>query len=98
MTAADAIARLTEMGDPEKARVAHRYFKTGPGEYGEGDRFLGIPAAPLRKLARELSGLPLAEVENLLASEWHEARSLALLVLVRQFGKADAKGREAIHR
>jgi len=98
MTAAQALERLKGLGDPDAARGALRYFKTGPGEYSEGDRFLGVRAAPLRKLAREVDSLPLAEVEKLLASEWHEARSVALLVLVRQFGKADAKWREAIHR
>jgi 3-methyladenine DNA glycosylase AlkD len=98
MTAEQALERLKELGDPEAARGAGRYFKTEPGEYGEGDRFLGVRAAPLRKLAREVEALPLGEVKKLLASEWHEARSLALLVLVSQFGKADAEGREAIHR
>ncbi|HEX8692277.1 MAG TPA: DNA alkylation repair protein [Longimicrobium sp.] len=97
-TATQIIARLTELGDPGHARFVQGYFRTGPGEYGEGDRFLGIRIPQLRELARELRGLPLADAAELLRSPWHEARLLALLVLADGYGRADEAGREAIYR
>jgi 3-methyladenine DNA glycosylase AlkD len=75
-----------------------RFFKTGAGEYGAGDRFLGIAVPTLRRLAREHSEMSLADVATLLRSEWHEARLLSLLVLVRQFARADPRRRQAIYR
>ena len=75
-----------------------RFFKTAPGEYGAGDRFLGIRVPALRRLARAYQDLPRPEVLKLLASPWHEERLLALLVLVRQYGRADDRGRAAIYR
>lgn len=96
-TAAIAKRRLREHADPESAAGALRFFKTAPGDYGAGDRFLGVSAAPLRALARELVTLPIAEVEKLLASAWHEDRSLALLILVLQYKRADGAGRKAIY-
>lgn len=99
MSTADTIlARLREMEDPEDARFLQRYFRTGPGEYGEGDRFLGIRVPVLRKLARAYRGTPLDEVAALLRSEWHEARLLALLLMVDAYARGDAPTREAVHR
>src|SRR5271168_1529296 len=77
MTARDAQEKLRSLADPALAASATRFFKTGPGEYGEHDVFLGLRAATLRQLAKEHHGLPLEEVETLLQSEIHEARSLA---------------------
>ena len=53
MTLADLPAELAQLADPERAKKSAWFFKTGPGEYGEGDRFLGIRATPLRQVARE---------------------------------------------
>jgi len=78
MTVAAARAALRAAADPEKARVLRGFFKTGPGEYGEGDRFLGINVPALRKLAREFQSLSLADVTGLLQGSWHEERVLAL--------------------
>jgi 3-methyladenine DNA glycosylase AlkD len=75
-----------------------RFFKTGPGEGGAGDRFLGITVPRLRRLARAHSELTLPEVATLLRSEWHEARLLALLILVHQFARSDPRRRRAIYR
>ena len=75
-----------------------RFFRTGPGEYGEGDEFLGLKVPQIRKLAREFRALPLKEVEGLLKSKWHEARLLALVILVDQFERADERMRDAIFR
>lgn len=95
-TAAAALRRLREFSTPEQAQVSLRYFKTGPGQYGEGDRFLGVRAPELRIVTREFRGLPLAEVMKLLESPWHEARALALLILVEQYKRGDAATRETI--
>lgn len=97
MTSQEAIAALVELRDEEKARHALRYFKCGPGEYGEGDRFLGIRVPDVRKLVRVFAALPLAEVTTLLHSEYHEARLLALLLLVRQYEKGDNAVRKRIY-
>ena len=91
MTKAQEIqARLERLGNTEKAQIHQRFFKTGPGEYGEGDIFLGLRVPETRKLAREYQTLSLPEAIKLLQSPIHEARHLALLILVRAYGKGDA--------
>jgi 3-methyladenine DNA glycosylase AlkD len=91
----EALARLA---NPADAAFLQRYFKTGPGDYAEGDRFLGIRVPALRALARTRRGLPLGELRALLNSPWHEARLLALLVLVHQYERASADQRALIHQ
>ncbi|MEW5930889.1 MAG: DNA alkylation repair protein [Gemmatimonadota bacterium] len=90
-------SRLRGLADPEDARNLQRFFKTGPGEYGEGDLFLGIRVPVLRRLAKEAAALPLEDAEELLRSPYHEKRLLALLILVRAHAKGDAALRERIH-
>jgi 3-methyladenine DNA glycosylase AlkD len=98
-TSAEAIeARLHEMGDAEHARFVAGYFRTGPGEYGHGDRFLGIRVPALRALVREYRGVSLDAAATLLRSEWHEARLLALLLLADAYRRGDADAREGIYR
>jgi 3-methyladenine DNA glycosylase AlkD len=97
-TAGEIEARLHAMGDPEHARFVAGYFRTGPGEYGEGDRFLGIRIPALRTLARELRGAPPDTAAALLRSEWHEARLLALLLLVDAYARGDEATRGAVYR
>ena len=80
-TAASARKRIRELGDPNDALFLQGYFKTGPGEYGEGDQFLGIRVPVVRRLAKELRDLPLDQIEALLRDRWHEARLLALVLL-----------------
>jgi 3-methyladenine DNA glycosylase AlkD len=89
--------RLRAMASAETAAVLQRYFKTAVGEYGEGDLFLGIKVPPVRALAREFGGLGEGEVLELLRSRHHEERLLALMVMVRQYAKADAAGRRRLH-
>lgn len=89
--------RLTALANPERATVNASFFKTGPGEYGEGDRFIGVNVPTLRKLSREFDDLPLRRVATLLSSRWHEERLLALLILVRQYQHGEHKQRDAIH-
>lgn len=88
---------MVGFADPVRAKGSQRFFKTGPGEYGAGDRFLGIPVPLLRQLAREYENLPLGGVSVLLKSPLHEERLLALLILVRQYGRGDAATRDAIY-
>jgi 3-methyladenine DNA glycosylase AlkD len=82
LTARDLQARLRDLGSPGAAAHAARFFKTGPGQYGEGDLFLGVRVPVLRKLAVEFRALPEGEVLTLLRSGVHEERLLALLLLV----------------
>lgn len=98
LTAAAPLERLAALGNAQDARFLQRYFKTGPGEYGAGDRFLGIRVPAVRRLVRSLDPLPLEEVDTLLQSQWHEARLLALLGLVRRYERGDAAARAAVYR
>jgi len=98
ITAAAVHRRMLALADPARARASRWFFKTGPGQYGEGDRFLGITVPVLRQLTRQFETLPLAEIRTLLKSRWHEERLLALLVLVRQYARADARVRARIYR
>lgn len=98
MLTAEAIsARLEVLGNPEAARFALRFFRTGPGEYGEGDLFRGIRVPVLRKLVPGLDDLPPEEVIRLLHSAFHEDRLLALLLLIRRFRRADGVEQERIY-
>jgi 3-methyladenine DNA glycosylase AlkD len=92
------LARLRQEADPAHAAGLRRFFRTGPGEYGEGDRFLGLTVPQVRALAAEWTELPLTEVGALLDSPWHEARLLALVVLARQYRRGSAIERTAIYQ
>ena len=98
LNAAAIEARLTELGKPADAAFLQGFFRTGPGEYGEGDRFLGIRVPVLRGLVREYRGLPLDDAAELLRSPWHEARLLALLLLVDAYARGTAEARDSIYR
>jgi 3-methyladenine DNA glycosylase AlkD len=97
MTAQKIRQRLQKLGDKRRAALVQRFFKTGPGEYGEGDCFLGITVPELRKLVTEYQGLALAETIQLLQSTIHEERLLALLLLVSAYAKADARTKKHIY-
>jgi 3-methyladenine DNA glycosylase AlkD len=92
---AHVTAHLEAIADAETAKNSAWFFKTGPGEYGEGDRFRGIRVPALRKLVKAYRALPHAEVLALLQSEWHEDRLLALLIWVEQFRQARKREDEA---
>ncbi|HEY0720642.1 MAG TPA: DNA alkylation repair protein [Gammaproteobacteria bacterium] len=96
--ARDVIRELKQGGDAEQARQLQRFFKTGPGEYGEGDRFLGLRVPAIRQIARRHANLPTEELSALLAEVWHEARLAALLILVEQFKRGDETTRRSIYR
>ena len=97
MSVQEIRARLRKLGDKERAKNSQWFFKTGPGEYGEGDRFLGIKVPELRKLAKEYQAIPLTETTQLLQSPIHEERLLALLILVRAFANGDERFKEIIY-
>jgi 3-methyladenine DNA glycosylase AlkD len=89
---------IRKVASPERGKVNKWFFKTGPGEYGEGDRFLGVTVPALRKLAREYQDLPRQDILTILKSPWHEERLLALMILVRQHARGDERTRRLIHR
>ena len=89
--------RLQTLASAETAAILQWFFKTGPGQYGEGDVFIGIKVPPLRKVAGEFHSAPLSTVKSLLKSKIHEERTLALMILVRQFAKADDTLRRRIY-
>jgi 3-methyladenine DNA glycosylase AlkD len=97
MSAAEIQERLAALGDARVAASSRRFFKTGPGEYGEGDLFRGIRVPALRALAKEYEGAGAAEAGRLLRSPFHEDRLLALLVLVRLYARGDEAAREKIY-
>ena len=84
--------------NPKDAVFLQRFFKTGPGQYGEGDRFLGIRVPVMRKIARKHRDLPLGGQFTLLTSKYHEERAVALFLLVHSYKKADEKTRVRICR
>jgi 3-methyladenine DNA glycosylase AlkD len=89
---------LKKVARRERATGNAWFFKTGPGEYGEGDRFLGVTVPQIRAIAREYRDMPLKYVVELLRSPWHEERLLALLIMVRQYVASDPRARRTIHQ
>jgi 3-methyladenine DNA glycosylase AlkD len=98
MTSNNIRKRLRELGDKKHAAVSQKFFKTGPGEYGEGDIFLGIKVPVLRNLAKGYKDLSFEEIKTVLRSEYHEERLLALLIMVGQFAKGDLKRKQRIYK
>jgi 3-methyladenine DNA glycosylase AlkD len=89
---------LRAAADPAKAEVFRRFFKTGPGEYGEGDRFLGLTVPQVRALVRRFHPADFAAIPELLRSPWHEERLLGLLLLVERYRRGSDADRRAAHR
>ncbi len=87
-TAAEVHAALAEVADPAAAIHLQRFFKTGRGEYGEGDIFIGVRVPVTRSIAKRFAALPLDEIDALLDSAVHEDRLAALLILNARFDKA----------
>ena len=88
MTAKEIIAYMESLQNEEQRRVLMGFFKTGPGEYGEGDEFLGLKVPQTREVVRDVwKDFPLSEVPELLMSKWHEVRLCGLLILVAKFEK-----------
>ncbi|MBI2439558.1 MAG: DNA alkylation repair protein [Candidatus Moranbacteria bacterium] len=89
---------LRRVSRKDKAAILARFFKTGKGEYAEGDRFLGITVPQIRSLVRQYDALSVQEILTFLHSSFHEERLFALLVLVRQYERGDIKTRNKIYR
>ena len=98
MNARSISRNLRELGDADVAQHSQRFFKTGKGEYGEGDRFLGIRVPVLRQYVRQYRDVEPAEVLKLLASEFHEQRLFALLLLVDKFQRGTDSERGWIYK
>ncbi len=86
------------LANPKKAKILAGFFKTGKGQYGEGDKFLGITVPQTRALVKKYWQMPMAETLELLQSQFHEERLFALLVLVQKYEKGDQKMREKIFK
>lgn len=94
MNATDALHALTTLRDPDKAAFFQRFFKCGPGQYGEGDQFLGLSVPQVRSVLAAYRSLPVADCVALLQSPYNEARLLALLILVAQYQRKRASEAE----
>jgi 3-methyladenine DNA glycosylase AlkD len=91
MSAQLVIKELKALAKPNKARDLQRFFKTGPGEYAEGDVFLGVVVPQNRRIAKKYSDLSLSEIKKLTDSDFHEVRFCGLLILVNQFERAKTR-------
>ncbi|BDQ03876.1 DNA alkylation repair protein [Ignavibacterium sp.] len=98
MSLSDLRKELKNKKNPEQAKILQRFFKTGKGEYGEGDIFYGIKVPVTRTIAKRFVELTFNELKILLASEVHEERLAAGLILVEKFNKANENEREKIYR
>ncbi|MFZ2500542.1 MAG: DNA alkylation repair protein [Minisyncoccia bacterium] len=95
-TASTVERELKSLGTTVRARNCEWFFKTGKGQYGEGDVFIGVTVPEQRKVAKKYRGLALGEVEKLLEHKTHECRLTALLILVDQYKRGDEKTHEKI--
>lgn len=95
-TAADVRAAIRAQADPEVAGHSARFFKSGKGEYGEGDRFHGVRVPVVRSLVKDFRDAPLRSVVSLLKSKWHEERLFAVLLMTEQYSRGDADKRQAV--
>lgn len=94
----EVLEALERQGNPTKAQFLQRFFKTGPGEYAEGDVLLGVTVPAQRKIAKTYwKGMTLEDIDHLLHHQWHEARLTALFMLVQLYQKTvDTQVRQAI--
>ena len=90
-------AALQSLADPEKIKIYAGYFKTGPGDYGEGDRFYGVSVPKIRKIVRAHRQTAEGEILKLLRSPYHEERLTALLILVEQYRRGDASRKKTVY-
>lgn len=90
------IDELRLLSTDEKRNILPRFFKTGKGEYGDGDKFLGVSVPDVRKVAKNHKNATINELTEMMQSEWHEVRLCSLLIMVEQFKKTDDEGRKRI--
>lgn len=89
---------IRKKANPSKAKVFQSFFKTAPGEYGEGDIFIGIDVPTSRKIAKEFEDLKLRDIKKLISSKTHEDRFIALLILILQYKKGSEVDKEQIYK
>jgi 3-methyladenine DNA glycosylase AlkD len=89
--------RVRELGNAERAEILQRFFKTAPGQYGEGDLFLGLTVPQMRTLAKEYRAISNEETVDLLQSAFHDERAIALFILVQAFAKSDPAKQKQIY-
>ena len=87
---------LQALSDAEKREIFPKFFKAGKGEYGEGDRFLGVTVPNIRAIAKQYKNISLNEIRELMQSEWHEVRLCALLIMVEKSKKKDEALRQQL--
>ena len=97
MSLIDLKRELRKYARKDKANVLQGFFKTGSGEYGEGDIFIGVQVPYIRKVAKEFQGVSIKELLSLLKSPVHEDRLLALLIMVSKFNKGEQAERKKIY-
>jgi 3-methyladenine DNA glycosylase AlkD len=93
-SAAQFLKKLKSIGTPEEAEKSLRYFKTGTGQYGEGDKFVGVRTGQLFELAKEFIEMPLSELEKLMDSPIHEARAGAISIMGKRARRKKTSGAE----
>ena len=87
---------LQHLADLDRAKILQRFFKTGKGEYGEGDIFLGITLPEQRKVAKKYQALSLKQLQALISSKYHEHRLISLMVLDIKYSKSDETEKKVI--
>ena len=87
MTALDVKKALSGLANKERATTSRRYFKTGKGQYGEDDVFIGVSMPDCRKIAKTFKHLPLNEIQKLLDSEIHEDRMVGVVIMANKYSK-----------
>lgn len=97
VTAKDVHKELEKYYNTEKRDFYPSFFKTGAGQYGEGDKFLGVVVPDARKVVRKFKNLSFEELNKLLENEYHECRFCALLILVERFKKANESERTLLY-
>ena len=89
-------SELQALSNAEKREIFPKFFKAGKGEYGEGDRFLGVTVPNIRAIAKQYKNISLNEIRELMLSEWHEVRLCALLIMVEKSKKKDEALRQQL--
>ncbi len=88
---------MQSLRSPKKAETLSRFFKTGKGEYGEGDLFLGLTVPESRSIARKYAHISFGEIKELLKSKFHEERLVALLILVHNYNQGNQKQKDDVY-
>lgn len=97
MRAKDLIDGLNQIASPERAKASQWFFKTGKGQYGHGDKFIGVSMPDNRTLCKKYAALSLEEIEKLLESDIHEARMAGLIIMTDQAKKADEQLKQKLY-